>query len=271
MAIASISRRRRLFECSGAERNQEARRKEILRRLQSLTKECQREIRKTERLMAFFEADLATIKSRPVRDVEDALQKVSEASYLLTSTVSYILGLGRWKGNEETLDDWRYRIAAAIYGWKSEGASVTPRPPTSASAVSPQRAATKAPIETPAAARDALAEAVKIATEAREASVTIDWSYSPRTPLEAEIRLKLIHQIEVEEFANQKSSRRPLSWVATRIRQRLLPFFDTVPADSEYIGADLLVTDKRWRAFQKLELKKETEARQARLRAGGLQ
>lgn len=114
-------------------------------------------------------------------------------------------------------------------------------------------------------ATDVLTMAVRIASEAREASVTIDWSVSARTPLEGEIRLKLIHQIELEEFANQRSSRRSLSWVAMRIRQRLIEFTDTLPNDSETIGADLKVADEKWLEFHERALEEETEARQARL------
>lgn len=116
-------------------------------------------------------------------------------------------------------------------------------------------------------ASDVVAEAVRIASEAREAAVVIDWSVSAMTPLEGEIRIKLIHQIELEEFANQRSTHRPLSWVAMRIRQRLAELIETIPDGCEYIGTDLQVADRKWLAFYKAELKKETAARQAALRA----
>jgi hypothetical protein len=119
----------------------------------------------------------------------------------------------------------------------------------------------------PLKAKDVLAEAVRIASEAREASVTIDWSVSARTPLEGKIRMKLLHRIEIEEFALQSSTHHPLSWVAMRIRQRLKDFMETIPDDSESIGADLMVMDNKWLAFYEAELEKETEARQAQLRA----
>jgi hypothetical protein len=117
---------------------------------------------------------------------------------------------------------------------------------------------------------DVLAEAVRIASEARNASVEIDWSVSAKTPLEGEIRLKLIHGIELEEFANWRTTHRPLSWVAMRIRQRLLEFKNTIDEDSETIGADLKVADYTWLAFHEQELVKETKARQERLHASAI-
>ncbi len=114
---------------------------------------------------------------------------------------------------------------------------------------------------------DVFAEAVKIASDARDASVEIDWSVSAKTPLEWEIRVRLIHGIELEEFANWRTTHHPLSWVALRIRQRLLEFKNTMDDNSETIGADLKVADKLWLAFHKRELQKETKARQERLLA----
>lgn len=114
-------------------------------------------------------------------------------------------------------------------------------------------------------AKAVLVEAVRIASEAREACVAIDWSVSARTPLEGEIRMRLLHQIEIEEFALHSSTHHPLSWVAMRIRQRLKDFMETIPEDSESIGADLIVMDNKWLAFHEAELEKETEARQVQL------
>ncbi len=114
---------------------------------------------------------------------------------------------------------------------------------------------------------DVFAEAVKIASDARDASVEIDWSVSAKTPLEWEIRVRLIHGIELEEFTNWKSTDHPLSWMAMRIRQRLLEFKNTIDPDSETIGVDLKVAVRTWLRFHARELKKETTARQERLLA----
>jgi hypothetical protein len=114
-----------------------------------------------------------------------------------------------------------------------------------------------------------LAEAVRIAYEARRASVIIDWSVSAKTPLEAEVRLDVIHQIELEEFADQRSSGCAMSWVALRIRQRLLEFDGTLfdQGSETTVGVDLLVTHNKWLNFYETELEKETEARHAHLRS----
>jgi hypothetical protein len=113
---------------------------------------------------------------------------------------------------------------------------------------------------------DVLAEARRIATEARTASVPIDWSVSARTPLEWEVRSALLYNIQREEFANRPPDRK-LSEVALRIRQRLLDLKDTVPDDSETVAADLNIAERAWFARHERELERETKARQDRLSA----
>lgn len=109
--------------------------------------------------------------------------------------------------------------------------------------------------------RDPLAQAVKIASDARDASVEIDWTENPKDDREAALRLATIRVIEQEQariWGNPFLTGN--SHIAYCTFRKLE---DLAPEDAEFIGEDLWDAKERW-LLAEIEERKQNELNDAR-------
>ncbi len=223
------------------------RRKEIVVYLDRLRHECERTIRKASGLHEFFKSDLEAIKARPLREVRRALADVFDLDTdpygphqdyisLVSSTIAEMVGIARSPRDGETLLQWRNRVMSVIFDWDDDPPRSRPGDLTTQKA-QPAKARPASKGVTPAPSADmALTEALRIAREAQDASVEIDWTDNPASDREAELRLAIIRRIESEQtaFWGQPSY------------YGLLSLQDLAP-NAEATGQDLYDAIKRWR------------------------
>jgi hypothetical protein len=131
----------------------------------------------------------------------------------------------------------------------------------------------------------ALIEAARIARDARDAAIEIDWAENPASDEEERLRLAIIARIEVEELGRARQHEDNLVAMssvagiphrrgnqmmnaALHIKWRLEEIADSV-ADAPEIGADLCDALEKWETIYDGERAKEkaTEQRELRLRA----
>ncbi len=230
------SKRRRRLQLAGTPRNQEARRKEIVVYLDRLRRECERRIRKANRLHDFFKSDLEIIKARPLYDARGALADAFhldlEGNGQLSSTIAKMVGIESSPRDGETLHHWRQRVISVIFEWDDD-------PPVNVSGDPTKQDSPPTPPESksapPAPSADmALAEALRIAREAEDATVEIDWTDNPASDREAELRLAIIRRIETEEME------------LFDVPHYVLLALRNLTPGAEVIGEDLYDAIERW-------------------------
>jgi hypothetical protein len=132
-----------------------------------------------------------------------------------------------------------------------------------------------APSSTPQlSAESALEAAMRIARDAEDAAIEIDWAENPASEREAQLRLAIIRQIEAEAADSAAALRRitqesddagesaeacwSASFTLTNLRK-------LEPDDAEEIGADLYDAIERWVATHTEARKRHAEIKRKRL------
>lgn len=231
---------------AGALRNQEARRKEVVAGLRSIERECEGTLREAQRLRAYFEGNIDSLKAQPTGKLRKALWDAAHLDPFFNAATGFMKQhyytahavaalVGAKKEARENPYEWRRRMLDVIFSSAPKRQAVD--------SDSPQMGAVA---RVTLSADAVLAEAARIARAAEDAAIEIDWSDNPASDKEAQLRLAIIRRIEIEAAKGAEAFRYLTNGRVHNLARVTLSKLRALEPNAEEIGSDLYDAIQRW-------------------------